>query len=109
MLRDWEARLALGMAEYRSGRWREVIDVWKGLSGKADSVAVLAFRAMAEYRLGQIETAQQLIAESRRKFDLTQTPYGFYRCLDRLVLAEAEELLRQTITGPKTEQPASNS
>ena len=97
------------MAEFRCGRWREAIDVWESLSENADSVAVLAFRAMAEYRLGQIETAQQLIAESRRKFDRTQTPYGFYRCVDRLMLAEAEGLLRQTATGPKAEQPASNS
>lgn len=107
--KDWEARLALGMAAYRCGRWREAIDVLENLSENADSVAVLAFRAMAECRLGQIEAAQQKLAESRRKFDLNQTPYGFYRCVDRLALAEAEGLLRQLATGPPAGQPVSGA
>lgn len=107
--KDWEARLALGMAAYRCGRWREAIDVLENLSENADSAAVLAFRAMAEYRLGQIETAQRMLDESRRKFDLTQTPYGFYRCVDRLVLTEAEGLLRQLATGATVGQPASGA
>jgi serine/threonine protein kinase/tetratricopeptide (TPR) repeat protein len=106
---DWESRLALGMAAFRCGRWQEARDVWEGLAENADSVTVLAFRAMTELRLGHNENAQRLLADSRRKFEFTQGPYDFFRCMDRIVLEEAEKTLRTKPYDPKLEHEASRT